>query len=286
MPCLTPFLYRLMVNLVLTTETIPVIVNFQDEIKPKSGSQNSPLFTPTHECPNFHPSFPIGQQFCYLKLPAAFTIEELGKRCTEQLVNAETKMARKLPPADPGSTTLDLAKFNLRKWRLSSSKAQPTVETIKPSIKKVAGAKDSKHPQAMSFVMQPHLGDDPTPAVMLVAVHQPTPDKPTALPDPPTPTLLELFIEHGGLQPLGQCLPALYPYHWPELFMEKGDKPDQMCRFKAHSLFHKPPLLPFHSAVMFVLCLRLDCYNDMIGENLTVSSVLLRLILGAELRGM
>ena len=103
---------------------------------------------------------------------------------------------------------------------------------------------------------------------------------------PQPSSLLELFIQQGGLQSLAECVPSLYPFLWPEKLANRTvSKPTPPPGCKPHFLLHIPSSLPFHSTVMLSLGLRLGCYGNIMRENLPVSFVLLRLMLGVELKG-
>ena len=100
--------------------------------------------------------------------------------------------------------------------------------------------------------------------------------------EPPNQSLLDLFVQFGGLKTLAKCLPALYPYHWPEGYTSSV-RQDKSSRYRSHALLHHPSFLPFHSTLMLGLCLKLTPYGVVMKENLPVAMVILRMLLGAEL---
>ena len=298
-PLLTPFLYRLVVELVLKTETLHVIL--RDESKP-----NSPLsLTPTHECPHFHPSYPTGQQCYHLQLPASCTMEDVEHLCFSQQPEQqqaskaakEGTLSKKLPATSPTSNKLDIAKFDLRKMTL--------FEDLYTAVGSKATA-DQKSPQGIVFAhpsnprseIRPdtvistllHV-DAQSPALSLLLRPHPTPLTPGEANQSPLdfgqdsiPSFLELFIQEDGHQPLARCLPSLYPYHWPEKLSNDQGAPQQPGT-KAHSLLHTPISLPFHTTVMLGLGLRLSCYGNILRENPKVAYILLKLLMGAEVKG-
>ena len=298
-PLLTPFLYRLVVEIVLKTETLHVIL--RDDSKP-----NSPLsLTPTHECPHFHPSFPIGQQCYHLQVPASSSIEEVQQLCLSHQPQPTTGKAakeglasRKLPAANPPSNKLEIAKFNLRKMNLFEEKGSQTVGNKTAADQKSSQGVFFAHPSNPSSEIPPntvisrlmHL-ESQKPAMSLLLRPRPSPptseetkESPLDIDEDPVPSFLELFIRGDGHQPLARCLPALYPYHWPEKLSHNQGAPQQPGT-KAHSLLHTPMSLPLHSTVMLGLGLRLDCYGSLLRQNSKVAYTLMKLLLGAELKG-
>lgn len=110
------------------------------------------------------------------------------------------------------------------------------------------------------------------------------------------PDMFNLFISFGGLLPLAESLPSLYSYHWPSSL--RADSPagsnggkcvsDVAPRgvLRPHIILNPPQCLPFHSLLMLGLCLQLDSYGEVIGENPSGAFQLMRLLLGEPVKGL
>ena len=101
------------------------------------------------------------------------------------------------------------------------------------------------------------------------------------------PDMYNLFILHNGLLPLAQSIPALYPYHWPSFFASNGNSKsssDATPRgiFKTHTIFNPPSVLPFRSVLMLGVCLQLEGFGKVLGENPSAAFMLLSLLFGEE----
>ena len=285
---LTPFLYRLIVDLVLKIETIPVVLTEQDDTKPSLS------FTLTYDSADFHPSFPISQRSYHIHVPVSCSVDELSGLChSHQLPLLEkTKPPppsnKKPPPSEPSSNTVNIAKFDVSSWKMlvDRSKSTPRVAESKESQLMFvhSSAPEIKIPHDTEISMLTWLD---TPVLLQIRPCAPTgKDSPKELTTIRSPSLLELFLLEGGLQPLADCLPSLYPYHWPPRFSKPGvGPPEETAGFKSHSLLHTPSSLPFHSAVMLGLCLKLHSYGEIIGRNAQMAFTMLRMLLGAELKG-
>ncbi len=331
-PVLTPFLYRLFLDLVLRVELLPVILtelegacddHKSNPVISTSSSSSLPpstypplSLTSTHDSTNFHPSFPIGPRCYFLELPALSTVANLETLCrSHQLLQpgrSKPASGKKPPPLEPNPNSVEIAKFSVRSWRFPSRsggrRALPRSSKVAQSeLVFVHNSVDLLAETTISGLVAEKDGVGP---VLLIAMkHNPAPlptppplpprnrdevssettpttgDQPMLPLSPPTPSLLDLFIAQGGLRPLADCLPSLYPYHWPQGFRETDASPSASLH-KSHSLLHIPIPIPLHSTLMLGMCLKLCYYGNMIGSNPQVAFVLLRLLLGAEPKGV
>ena len=301
-PVLTFFLHKLIVDLVLKLESVSIVLEEQEGADPMVPTLMPPppplSFPPTHEAPHFHPSFPIGQGSYCLQLPATYTMEDLAKLCQNQGPQVrDTETKKKLWPwLEPSGNNLDVAKFKLKSWRLFSAKVSQQAPATKDVTFATPSEPDSRIPLNVELSCLAQLNSMPTSSLRLFLKHHSLGlevdvglnlVKWLVVPeDSSVPSLLELFIQQGGLQSLAECVPSLYPFLWPEkLTIRTISKPTPPPGCKPHFLLHIPSSLPFHSTVMLSLGLRLGCYGNRMRENLPVSFVLLRLMLGVELKG-
>ena len=156
---LTPFLHNLLLELVLQPESIPIILKQIDENKieepphkPASSSVNPLSFTPTHECLDFHPSFPIGSACYFLEMSPSSPLSKLVSQFDTSTENkpsppkpkkepasstlSTTLSSLKLPltrkpkppPAPPSTHSIEISNFELRKWLLPGSSFNPPQE--------------------------------------------------------------------------------------------------------------------------------------------------------------
>ena len=297
-PVLTFFLHKLIIDLVLKFESVSIVLNEQGAADPMASTLISPTpplsFPPTHEAPHFHPSFPIGQGSYCLQLPATYTLEDLAKLCQsqEQRPVQDTETKKKPTVSEPSGNNLDVAKFKLKNWRLSSAKVSQQATATKDVTFATLSGPDSRIPLNVELSCLAQLNSMPVSSLTLLLKHDSVDLEVDVLKwlvipeDSSVPTLLEMFIQQGGLQPLAECVPSLYPFLWPEKLASRTvPRPTLPPGCKPHFLLHIPSSLPFHSTVMLSLGLRLSCYGNMMRENLPVSFVLLRLMLGVELKG-
>ena len=80
--CLTPFILKLLLDLVLSMETVPVVVSLHPSITTTSmksaATSSSFSLTPTHSSPSFHPSHPVGTNCHHLTVPVDTSLESLA----------------------------------------------------------------------------------------------------------------------------------------------------------------------------------------------------------------
>ena len=314
---LTAFLYRLIIDLVLDPEHLPVLLQLPQDGRGDipSVSLSLPL---TYESPSFHPSLPVSQHSHLTSLPHSVPTAHLLTLCHVRNHAADdeksVKVAGKKQP--PSSSEPEEASVKLFEYKTLDPLQTPGLpggskgETLK-SILKGAG-----QPTSLSL----SLADSPETVVSaqtrlseLLATHSSPlhvlsltiqhPSKPPATteskadPSPtvvsPPPSLLETFAESGGLLPLALCLPSLYPHLWPSVSVEEEQKEMEEERETAgivssprpFSLASTPATLSPHALVTFGLCLRLRCYGDALLQNPPMARVLLRMLLCAEYKG-
>ena len=109
--------------------------------------------------------------------------------------------------------------------------------------------------------------------------------------------MFNLFVSCKCLQPLADCLPSLYSYHWPNSLRTSmssasnscgsGQTPDVIPRgiLRPHIVLNPPSAIPFHSLLMLGLCLQLDQYGVVMGGNPSGAFMLMRLLLGNGTKG-
>ena len=158
-PVLTPFLHNLLLELVLQPESIPIILKQTDEEKieepphkPTSSGVNPLSFTPTHECLDFHPSFPVGSACYFLEMCPSSPLSKLAsqfdtpaenkpappkpKKDPAPSTSSSTLSSLKLPltrkskppPAPPSTHSIEISNFELKKWLLPGSSFNPLQE--------------------------------------------------------------------------------------------------------------------------------------------------------------
>ena len=178
-PVLTFFLHKLIVDLVLKLESVPIVLKEQEGADPMVPTLMPPppplSFPPTHEAPHFHPSFPIGQGSYYLQLPATYTMEDLAKLCQNQgpqqsVRDTETK--KKLWPwIEPSGNNLDVAKFKLKSWKLFSAKVSQQAPATKDVTFATPSEPDSPIPLNVELSCLAQLNSMPTSSLRLFMKH-------------------------------------------------------------------------------------------------------------------
>ena len=177
-PVLTPFLHNLLLELVLQPESIPIILKQTDEEKieepphkPTSSGVNPLSFTPTHECLDFHPSFPIGSACYFLEMSPSSSLSKLTaqfdtpaeskpappkpKKDPAPPTSSSTLSSLKLPltrkpkppPAPPSTHSIEISNFELRKWLLPGSSFNP------PQDDEASGKKFDSSTNKVVFVL-------------------------------------------------------------------------------------------------------------------------------------
>ena len=328
-PVLTSFLHKLLVDLVLKQESIPVMLKVDRIVETDLGIPIPSLSLPlTHDSTEFHPSFSIGPTCYFLLVPSDATVGDLLLLCkshmqmntapplpprksntTTSSSPAMMKLLQKKassPPTDKTEDKLEIAKFEVKKLKFDMTgkygKKEITTRTsseISLDFLELVLLHDRDNvletSEMISRLVQQVNEFQPvsSPALCLYMRREdmaklflcPKKEiiKDTTVFSLPK-SLLEIFIANHGLRPLAECISDLFPYHWPD-HLRKSESLLPVSQFKSHSLLHAPAYLPLHAMVMLGLCLRMDCYGSVLGENSSVVLVLLRLILGAELKG-
>ena len=111
------------------------------------------------------------------------------------------------------------------------------------------------------------------------------------------PDMFNLFLALGGLQPLAECLPSLYTYHWfsslrvdsPPGVSSGGKSASAMIPrgvLRPHIILNPPAALPFHCLLMLGLCLQLESYAEVLGLNPSAAFLLMRFLLGEISKGL
>ena len=111
---------------------------------------------------------------------------------------------------------------------------------------------------------------------------------------PPLSEMFSMLVSYEGLLPLARSVPPLYPYLWPSSLLgddasgtslESDPVVGSRQLFKPYSLLGPPIVAPFRCMVMFGQCLQLEAFGRVLCENLSAAYMLMRLLLGEDLRG-
>eukprot|EP00731_Ephydatia_muelleri_P027997 Em0019g870a len=253
-PVLTTFIYKLIVNLVLKEECRTVVIELDGSGLGDQQQLPSLSLTKTTDAQEFHPSFPIGEHAYCVQLQSSCSLQQLERLC-----------AKSGDMAPPSSSAKKCWKSGMES-NLAASEPNGSIKSKSLSPAVCDSTKTHLSPTVNSYR----------------AV-----DKDEWLND--GGRQLHLC---GGLETLAECLPALYSHNWPEPVgfkeEEKGEEERTSLatnHFKPHALLHLMPHILFHSVLMLGLCLKINCFCRSLRDNLSVSTVLLRMLLGAELTG-
>ena len=308
-PVLTTFIYKLIINLVLREECTTVVV-----VLDRSGLADNQLplpslsLTKTTDSQEFHPSFPIGEHAYCVQLQSSCSLQQLERLCATCKSGdvAPPSSSAKRAPLEQSQPWLawdhNLHKFNLQHWKSgmeNNSVAPDTKDSVKNKsfslLFSTQGAILSPFTLigqlTKSGVLMPPSGQ--LELVAFVDKGQPLSCNISSVQELHTacdPNLLDLFILCGGLGTLAECLPALYSYNWPEPVGSEEEKEEERTqlavnRFRPHVLLHLMPHILFHSVLMLGLCLKVDHFCRALRDNHSITTVLLRMLLGAELTG-
>ena len=130
---LTPFLYKLLTELILCPESIPLILTISSE-----QASSSTIQTFSHDTDDFHPSFPVGSNCYYAQKSPQTTIQTLLDKQEAKVSKTEEPVRVhkiKLPPprgkpTPPPPTTaevkVNINSFNIKEYRLTTANATST----------------------------------------------------------------------------------------------------------------------------------------------------------------
>ena len=304
----TPFILTLLLNLVLSVETVSAVITLHPSITStvtKSSSSSSSL-TPTHTSPGFHPSYPVGTNCYYLTAPVDTTLESLAllfhhegsQRQTDKPSDQpKPRVLSSIPPQQLSllrrkshevvfrkSEGFDVLDFDLSTWKWQE------VSNDKVKLDMTFVSSTSGHSRTL-YRMDSLIG--------CVATATPTSGcghttrlltmRRTAVGDavsdsdyPSMTSLLEVFTQVGGVCDLALLLPSLYQSHWPPQYSSNSCPADSTISLSADKL---PPFLPPNSFVMLTLCLQLKGYAELLITNISLARLLLRGLLGAISKG-
>lgn len=104
--------------------------------------------------------------------------------------------------------------------------------------------------------------------------------------------MYDMFVSYEGPISLAKSMPGLYPYLWPSSLItdtsgarisssDTGSSQQQL--FKPHSILGPPSATSFRSVVMLGVCLQLEGYGRVLGENSSAAYLLMRLLLGEDI---
>ncbi len=234
---LTPFLHKLLTELVLTHESIPLVLNCDVSIL-----KATPTLSFCHDVVNFHPSFGVGSNRHYLALPRASTVNSLLTLINKEdevvkpvkSVKPRPSLARKRqiavqkidksPKPEPRQNW-KLSAFEIRNFNLASS-------TLSDQQRSTAWFKPLPDgPCLDSNVKLSDIPLNPDCVVPTLQVVLESDDSKAEFPAAAATNedLLEGFISKRGMSALAQCLPTLYPYQWPqEGSTQQVERPSQV----------------------------------------------------------
>ena len=295
---LAQFTSKLLVQLIFIQEITYVIVRFDSVIREDGTKEKHPfglLPAPAYESSFYHPSQPIGKNHCALRVPSTSTVSDLYSYCPPDSTTYSVTW-----PKDLSKNAIEIATFNLRTWRLISgckgTEKQLGSTSLNPwgqhrftlPCKPEEEAPLEASVSALFKLLLKH--EPPTPFLTVMLTERPysgrtelTTDEEllAVIQEPPIATSIELFVKHGGLPLLAQCLEALYPFSAPSGHDEQTlSKPSE---YKPFTILNPSTALPPHSIQMLNLCLKLPHYGQVIGQNEQIVLVLLRLLLGSEI---
>ena len=300
-PLLTTFMYKLIVNLVLKEESVTVVLQLDSHLPSPSLS-----LTKTTDTQEFHPSFPIGEHSYCIQLQSSCSLQQLEGMCVKSGDTAPPSSGAKRAPSElPQAWQVwehNLRKFDLGCWKTGVQNSSAVPETKDNTKSKQlsllfttlqnGSARTFLSPSTVIGQLMTSGATTLAGQLLLIAVvdsgqHRDTGVCSAQVTDAArNPSLLDLFIQCGGLEVLAGCLPALYSYNWPEPVASEGERPQLAAgHFKPHVLLHLMPHILFHSVLMLGLCLKIVHFCRALRDNLPVATVLLRMLLGAELTG-
>ena len=288
---LTPFLYKLLTELILHPESIPMILTISTkQVSPSSLA----ALTLSHDTDDFHPSFPVGSNCYYFQRSPQVTIDSIltlfTKQETKANKSAEVTQHYKRPPpprsklAPPPTTTevkLNINSFNIKEYRL----ANPDAANL-PAARIDLSPTDDLDVYFSGALKVASIIDICSESCIIPKLTMRDPDKSrskqfeTGADVSSYKDLLEHFVAQSGLQALALCLPLLYPYHWPQL-----SESEPTSKRSSQVLLDLPSSFPAHSVFMLGMCMRIGCYSNLIGENPPIVFVLLKLMLKAKVKG-
>ena len=219
---LTPFLHKLLTELILHHESIPLVL-----ICTASNLKTTPSLAFCHDAVNFHPSFGVGSHRYYLELPRAAVIKSLEAIFNKDVEAKPAKTAApvllrrrapiflqkvtKPPPVEP-SRDLKLSNFKIKDHSLATSVLSDSQSTV---AFKLLDARDGM------------CLESTVPMLLVLESDSTMKTSSTALTDS-SPDILESFLSEKGMSALAQCLPALYHYHWPQAGNTESKRPSQV----------------------------------------------------------
>ena len=221
---LTPFLHKILTELILCHESIPLVL-----ICKASNLKTTPSLALCHDAINFHPSFGVGSHHYYLELPRAVSIKSLEAIFNKDVEvkpaqiapltllrrRAVQKVTKPLkPPVEP-SRDLKLSNFKIKDHSLITSVPSDSQSTV---AFKLLDARDGICLESTVPIVLVLESDSEQRSIKTVS---------TALTDS-SQDLLESFLSEKGLSALAQCLPALYHYHWPQSGNTESKRPSQV----------------------------------------------------------
>ena len=246
---LTPVLYRLLVDIVLTSESLLVILQPPEDHRAQRKVPCVPLSLPhTYDCPHFHPSFPVSQHSCYLSLslsssPTAAHLLSLCQAHQQTKDTGSKVTVKKPPPSEPVVEMLSMKSFEFQRLH----PLQPPVAAGKSEPRSILKGRSQPAGFSLFLPTTPQRLVAPDTSLLELLAASPSPchallltiypfvvvprrsktDGSDATPLPPPSSPSHAFMTCGGLQPLALSLPSLYPHHWPGPSLEEEEEGEE-----------------------------------------------------------
>ena len=221
---LTPFLHKILTELILMQESVPLILNCE-----ASMLKTSPTLSLCHDTTNFHPSFGVGSTRHYLKMSSTSTVRSLQALINKEDKDKSVKTVKqsshsffrrrpivtpkviKSPKPEP-SNNWKLGTFEIKKFSLDNSSP--------PDLSSVAFFKlldDGLYlDNNVKLVDVPKHSESILPTLQVVLESDENKVDSIDHTSDTSEELLKGFISKEGMSALAQCLPFLYPYQWPQ----------------------------------------------------------------------
>ena len=301
---ITPFLRTLIIDHVLGPEAVHLLLEIDESLLPQtpstsdsSGSGSGKIkldsIMPSHDCPHYHPSYPIESNYYYLKLSSEFTLFRLLSLLTAPSEkNANTEKTTEERGGGGGakgssSTSKKPLQINIFNFNVVTPSEPIGLKSQTFAFKKERGEDiyplNTKIRQVSPSVL---YGCSHSRSLRVCGVNSSSysSDHLVCLLDE-SESLLRVFADSGGLYLLAQLFPYVHPGLWA-MGVGPFEPTVSACLSRLPSYSPAGFLSP-HSYVMLGLCMRLKEYSKLLGETglRTYVWYLLRGVLGATEEG-
>lgn len=303
---ITPFLRTLIIDHVLGPEAVHLLLEIDESLLPQtpstsdsSGSGSGKIkldsIMPSHDCPHYHPSYPIESNYYYLKLSSEFTLFRLLSLLTapsEKNANTEKTTEERGGGGGGGakgssSTSKKPLQINIFNFNVVTPSEPIGLKSQTFAFKKERGEEiyplNTKIRQVSPSVL---YGCSHSRSLRVCGVDSSSysSDHLVCLLDE-SESLLRVFADSGGLYLLAQLFPYVHPGLWA-MGVGPFEPTVSACLSRLPSYSPAGFLSP-HSYVMLGLCMKLKEYSKLLGETglRTYVWYLLRGVLGATEEG-